>query len=119
MHMDLLLSLILAHPKKSWLKSDVYLHIQVFTHVGWHTAATAWLAIANPFPKDWNYPDRKQWNLQSLNFNYRWRKGEREGELGVVPVCLPVHSTYFCMDFQQQSLMITSAVMSLDACNPS
>lgn len=54
-----------------------------------------------------------------MNFNYRLRKGEREGELGVVAVCVPVHSTYFCMDFQQQSLMIASAAKSLNACNPS
>lgn len=105
--------------KKSWLKSGVYLHILFFSHVGFYTAAKAWLAIANCFPKEWKYPDRRQRDLQSLNFNYRWRKGEREGELGVVAVCFPVHSTYFCMDFQQQSLMIASAVMSLDACTPS
>lgn len=80
----------------------------------------AWLALANPFPKDWKYPpDRRYWDLDSLNLNYRWRKGEREGELSIVGVCFPVHSTHFCMDFQQQSLVIASAVTSFDACNPS
>jgi len=80
----------------------------------------AWLALADPFPKGWkNSSDRRQWDLDFLTFNYRWRKGKREGELSVVAVCFPVHSTYFCMDFQQQSLVIASALMSVEAYTPS
>lgn len=45
--------------EKYWLKSGVYLHILVFTHVGFYTAAKAWLAIANCFPKEWKYSDRR------------------------------------------------------------